>query len=102
MTAHYISKVVQSQYDKISIDEILSEFNGIKKYEYGRFSDEWVNKRIENKQYHRWLDACYLLETYLKRHFESFVETELVYYWAKNICEDRNKMLNKKRMGWKN
>jgi hypothetical protein len=100
MTANYIASIVQCQYEKLNIDEISAEFKGIKKYEYGRLSDEWVNKQIENKQYHRWIHSCYLLETYLERNFETFVETELVYHWAKQICEKRNKYLNKKRIGW--
>jgi hypothetical protein len=100
MTANLIAKVVQSQYEKLNVDELLSEFKGIEKYKYGRLSDEWVNKHIDNEQYHRWIDACYLLETYLKRHFQTFVETELVYTWAKDICEQRNKYLNKRRMGY--
>lgn len=97
MTAHYIAKIVQREYEKLDIDEMLAEFKGIEKYKYGRISDEWVNKRIENKQYDRWVHACYLLESYLRIHFQTFVETELVYQWAKPICEERNKMLNKKR-----
>lgn len=100
MTAHFIAKVVQSQYDKIDIDEMLAEFKGIEKYKYGRISDEWVNRRIDNEQYHRWIHSCYLLEEYLRRHFRTFVETELVYKWSKKMCEDRNKMLNKSRMGF--
>ena len=101
MTAHYIAKIVQNQYEKINIDEMLSEFQGIEKYKYGRLSDEWVNTRIENKQYHRWIHACYLLESYLKRNFLSFAETELVYHWAKDICEQRNRVLNQNRLGWR-
>jgi len=99
MTADFIAKVVQSQYDKISVDEMLSEFEGIEKYQYGRLSDEWVNKQIENEQYHRWIHSCYLLEEYISSHGD-FKETELVYKWAKQLCERRNKMLNKRRMGW--
>ena len=41
MTANLIAKVVESQYQKISIDALLSEFNGIERYKYGRLSDEW-------------------------------------------------------------
>ena len=101
MTANLIAKVVQSQYEKLNVDELLSEFSGIEKYdECGRLSDNWVNRKIENEQYYRWLDACYLLQNYLERNFETFVETELVYYWAKGICEQRNKYLNRIRMGY--
>lgn len=98
MTAHYIAKIVQREYDKLDIDAMLAEFKGIEKYKYGRLSDEWVNKDIENKQYHRWIHACYLLKSYLEKHFETFVETELVYKWAKPICESKNKFLNKNRL----
>jgi len=97
MTANLIAKVVESQYQKISIDEILSEFHNIKKYEYGRLSDEWVNKHIDNEQYHRWIHSCYLLEEYIRFHFADFEQTELVYYWAKDLCERKNKLLNKWR-----
>ena len=93
MTAHYIAKVVESQYQKISIDEMLSEFDGIEKYKYGRVSDEWVNKKIDNDQYHRWLQACYLLEEYITRNFDTFVATELVEKWAKQFVATRNKLL---------
>jgi len=97
MTANYIAKVVQSQFDKINIDEINSEFAGIEKYKYGRISDEWINKRIENKQYYRWLKSCNLLEDYIKQNFEKFEQTELVYYWAKDLCDRKNKILNEWR-----
>lgn len=94
MTANLIAKVVESQYQKISIDALLSEFNGIEKYKYGRLSDEWVNKPIENEQYHRWADSCYVLEEYIRCHFADFEQTELVYRWAKDLCVRKNTLLN--------
>jgi hypothetical protein len=91
MTANLIAKVVDSLYNKINIDEMSNEFKGIKKYEdCGRKTDEWVNKRIENKDYYRWLLACSKLEEYLLINYANFEETELVYRWGKRICEARN------------
>jgi hypothetical protein len=90
MTANLIAKVVDNLYNKINIDEMLEEFNGIKKYEdCGRKTDEWVNKRIENKIYNRWLLACGKLEEYLYMNYATFEETELVYRWGKRVCEQR-------------
>ena len=100
MTANLIAKVVESQYQKISIDALLSEFNGIERYKYGRLSDEWVNKPIENEQYHRWADSCYVLEEYIRCHFADFEQTELVYRWAKDLCERKNMLVNKWRSSY--
>lgn len=98
MTAHFLAKIVQSQYEKLNIDEMLSEFKGIEKYKYGRVSDEWANKQIENKQYHKWIHACYLLETHIQDNWNTFAQTELVYTWAKKLCERKNQELNYNRM----
>lgn len=95
MTANLIAKVVESQYQKVSIDEMSSEFNRIKKYKYGRLSDKWVNKQIENEQYHRWVYSIDVLEEYIRYHFADFEQTELVYRWAKDLCERKNMLLNK-------
>lgn len=100
MTAHMIAKLVQIHYERLNIDEILSEFKGIEKYEYGRISDKWVNKEIENAQYYKWIRAWDLLKTYLRLNFSTFVESELVYRWAKDICEHRIQHLNKSRLGY--
>jgi hypothetical protein len=100
MTAHFLAEIVQSQYHKLNIDEMLSEFKGIEKYQYGRISDEWINKRIENKQYYKWQHAGYLLEMHIRENWDTFEQTELVYTWAKDLCEKKNRELNKKRMTW--
>lgn len=97
MTANLIAKVVESQYQKVSVDELLSELNGIEKYKYGRLSDEWVNKHIDNEQYHRWIDSIYTLEKYIMCHFADFEQTDLVYRWAKDLCERKNMLLNRWR-----
>lgn len=102
MTANFIAKVVESQYEKLSIDELISELKGIERYKYGRTSDEWTNKQIENSQYHRWQRACCLLDEYIKYHFADFEQTELVYYWAKDLCEQKNRLLNKYKANWTN
>jgi hypothetical protein len=98
MTSHFIARVVESLYNKIDIDEINKEFEGIEKYnESGRVNDKWVNKSIENKTYIRWVKSITLLEQHLRMNYHSFEETELVYKWAKDICERRRKNLNQYR-----
>jgi hypothetical protein len=102
MTAHFIARVVENLYNKIDIDAILEEFNGIKQYDdCGRKSDEWVNKQIKNKGYYRWLLACGKLEEYLYLNYATFEETELVYRWGKRVCNQRNYDLNKYRCGYR-
>ena len=101
MTAHFVAKVVQSQFDKINLSEVNSEFDGLKKYDCGRLSDEWVNHRIQNKQFNRWMKSCGVFETYLRTNFSTFVVTDLVYEWGKDICDMRSKELNDYRTyGW--
>lgn len=100
MTANYVAIIVQSMYDKINIDDILKEFKaieGMKKYDDYGMTPEYQSFRIKNKAYNRWLESCYVLEAYLKFNFETFKETDLVYLWAKAICDRRNLWLNEKR-----
>jgi hypothetical protein len=98
MTAHLIAKVVQSQFEKINLDDIFSQWKDIKRIDgCGRFTDEWVNRTIDDKQYYKWMKACYLLEEHIKRNFETFEQTELVYTWAKNLCIEKNNELNRWR-----
>ena len=98
MTAHYIARVVESLFDKVDIEKMSATFKGIKKYEdCGRVSDEWVNIRITEKTYLRWCQAVGVLETYCRQNFATFKETELVYKWAKNVCEQRNYEYNQWR-----
>jgi len=87
MTANFVAQVVQNCFDKIDLDKINSEFKGLEKYQYGRISDKWINKRIDNKEYKRWLMACGVLNIYLKMNYGNFEQTELVYRWAKEICD---------------
>ena len=101
MTAHYIAKVVESLYDKLDINKMSEGFDKIEKYNCGRLSDEWVNREINEKSYIRWCYAIGTLETYCKQNLATFEETELVYKWAKDICEQRNKLYNQWRaFGW--
>jgi hypothetical protein len=101
MTSHYIARVVQSQFDKVDFDAIADKWKDIKREDYGRVSDEWVNRRIDNEQYYKWLRACNLLEEHIKRNFETFEQTELVYTWAKDLCIQKNNELNRwRQFGW--
>ena len=100
MTANYIARVVQSMYDKINLDDILEEFKaieGMKKYDNYGMTPEYQSFRIKNKAYNRWLKSCSVLEYYLRSNYETFVETELVYMWAKETCDKRTKFLNNER-----
>lgn len=46
---------------------------------------------------YQWQMACGLLDRYLSFHYCEFKETELVYRWAKDTCDERNQELNKYR-----
>ena len=98
MTAHFIARVVQSLYDKIDIDAMLKEFDGIEKYQHERVSDEWTNRQITNKAYIRWVMACGTLEAFCRKNIGKFKETELVYRWAKQQCDQQNILLNRQRL----
>jgi hypothetical protein len=98
MTANFIAQVVENLYNKVDIDKMSEGFNQIRKYDdSGRMTDDWVNIRITEKSYIRWCQAIGLLETYCSQNFATFEETELVYKWAKRVCEYRNSEYNKWR-----
>ena len=98
MTADYIARVVESLYHKVDIDKMSEGFDKLKQYDSpGRQSDEWVNRQITEKSYIRWCQAIGFLETYCRMNFTTFKETELVYKWAKRVCEDRSKLYNEWR-----
>lgn len=98
MTANYIAKVVESLYNKVDIDKMSAGFDKLKQYDSpGRMSDEWINRRITEKSYIRWCQAVGFLENYCRDNFTTFKETELVYKWAKNVCNQRNDMYNQWR-----
>jgi len=99
MTAHYIARVVESLYNKVDIDKMSAGFDKLKQYDSpGRQSDEWINRQIAEKSYFRWLLAMATLEDYCRRNFDTFKETELVYKWAKRVCNDRNNLYNQWRI----
>jgi len=99
MTANYIAKVVESLYNKVDIDKMSAGFDTIKQYnDCGRISDDWTNRRITEKSYLRWCQAKGFLENYCRDNFTTFKETELVYKWAKRVCEDRNTLYNEWRI----
>jgi hypothetical protein len=75
MTAHYIAQHVEAKLNQINL-------NVIPYHNAGDRSLERFNK------------ACSLLEDYIATNFLSFVETELVYKWAKGSCEARNSFDN--------
>ena len=98
MTANYIANVVESLYNKVDINKMSAGFDKLKQYDSpGYLSDEWVNRRITEKSYIRWCQAIGFLENYCRMNFTTFKETELVYKWAKRVCEDRNKLYNQWR-----
>jgi hypothetical protein len=98
MTAHYIARVVESLYNKVDIDKMSAGFDTIKQFnDCGRTSDDWINRRITEKSYLRWCQAVGFLENYCRDNFTTFKETELVYKWAKNVCNQRNDMYNQWR-----
>ena len=98
MTANFIAQVVENLYHKVDIDKMSEGFDKIKQFDSpGRVSDDWVNRRITEKSYIRWCQAIGLLETYCQQNFATFEETELVYKWAKRVCDDRNIKYNQCR-----
>jgi hypothetical protein len=98
MTANYIARVVESLYNKLDINKMSAGWDKIKKYDdCGRVSDEWMNRSITDKTYIRWCMAINRLEEYCIKNYDTFEETELVYKWAKNVCEQRNESQVKKR-----
>ena len=98
MTANFIAQVVENLYNKVDIDKMSEGFDQIRKYDdSGRMTDDWVNTRISEKSYLRWVRAINTLETYCQMNFETFEETELVYKWAKRVCAYRNSAYNQWR-----
>jgi hypothetical protein len=98
MTANHIAKVVESLYNKVDIDKMSAGFDKLKQYDSsGRQTDEWVNRCITEKSYIRWCMSINVLEDYCRKNYTTFKETELVYKWAKRICEQRNNDINQWR-----
>lgn len=102
MTANFIAQVVENYYEKLSLEAMSEPWKDIKRVnEYGNATHEWINRELKDPIYIRWCYAISTLETYLKLHFDTFEETELVYKWAKPLCEARNRALNRFRIdGW--
>ncbi len=95
MTANFIAQVVENYYNKLDLDKMAAPWKEIKQYnEYGNVTHEWINRDLKNPTYLRWCKAIGLLESYCLEHFDSFQETELVYKWAKRVCERRNAAVN--------
>lgn len=105
MTSNYIAKVVESMYQKINIDELMSDIQGIKMRdenynltpEFQRCQFELSRGLSKNNDFNRWIKACYTLEYYLQKNFETFEQTELVYKWAKDTCDRQIRYKNHKR-----
>ena len=88
MTAHYIATIVDKCFNAIDFDAIMEKWKDIPRREAcGRTSDDWVNRRINDPAYEKWNRACSLLHQYIKWNIDTFEETELVYYWAKPLCD---------------
>jgi hypothetical protein len=101
MTANFIAKVVESMYNKINISELgrclSNEIQGIKKENNYGLTPEFQNVKYKVRMgktsyppYNRWVKANALLEQYLQDNPDTFVETELVYKWAKDTCDRRS------------
>lgn len=105
MTANLIARVVESMYQKINIDELMSETQGVKMRddsynitaEFQRCQLKMSIGKTSQHPYNRWLASCSLLEEYLRQNPDTFVETELVYKWAKDTCDRRNHCKNLNR-----
>jgi hypothetical protein len=98
MTANYIAQVVENLYNKLDLDKMSAGWDKIKKYnDWGGMTDEWINTRITDKTYIRWCMAIGVLEDYCRKNYDTFEETELVYKWAKNVCDGRTEIYNKWR-----
>lgn len=95
MTANFIAQVVENYYQKLDIDEMAAPWKDIpQRNEYGNLTHDWINRELKNPTYIRWCQAIGVLETYCCHNFETFKETELVYKWAKRVCERRNHAVN--------
>lgn len=95
MTANFIAQVVENYYNKLSLEDMAAPWKDIKQYnEYGNVTDEWINRDLKDPTYIRWCYAITALETYCQQNFATFQETELVYKWAKRVCEARNHAKN--------
>lgn len=95
MTANFIAQVVENYYQKLDIDQMTAPWKDIpQRNEYGNITHEWINRDLKEPTYIRWCQAIGVLETYCCHHFDSFQETELVYKWAKRVCERRNHAVN--------
>lgn len=81
MTADYIARLCEKALDQLTTDEHRTDLKHPPIYNYNR--------------------ACSLLENYLNQNFDTFEETELVYKYAKYICEDRIAFLSWfNQFGW--
>lgn len=99
MTANFIAQVVENYYNKLSLEDIVAPWKEIKQYnEYGNLTHDWINRDLKDPIYLRWCQAIGVLETYCCHNFDSFQETELVYKWAKRVCERRNHAVNQWRI----
>lgn len=99
MTAHFIAQVVENYYQKLDIDQMTAPWKDIpQRNEYGNVTHEWINRDLRDPTYIRWCQAIGVLESYCKANFETFQETELVYKWAKRVCEHRNHAINQYRV----
>ena len=74
-----LAQLVEDNYNKLDLNDV----EDIKKTRY------------------KWLISIGLLEVYLLHNYATFKRTELVYKWAKDVCDRRNDELNQYRMwGW--
>lgn len=98
--AHYIEAITDCQLDlgtNYSINELNEDLlTKLVKEKYDSL-DLTAPTKEDNKSYQDFLVATSMLEYYLRYHFTTFKETEDVYRWAKHICEDRIRAMNRWR-----
>lgn len=80
------NKNIEELNEKVIVDFIEEKYEAIDVSEYKMKSvDEWVY-------------SIGLLHFYLQLNFETFEQTEEVYRWAKELCEEKNTILNLRRV----
>jgi len=90
MTAHYLATVVEKCFNAVDFDAIIEGWKDIPRTDGYYRSDEWANTQMDDPAYLKWCRACNLLDVYLRRNRDTFIETEMVYKWAKKHCDARN------------
>jgi hypothetical protein len=96
LTAHNIAELVQEKFDSIDFNEMLENWKDIPVLDSSGFYTISWQKRKFSPEFTEWLVACGKLEDFLKQHPDS-EQTDLVYTWAKQVCEKIIKEKNLQR-----